>query len=390
MLRRPLIRQRQHHCTFKRPRCPPPYPVVVSEQANGSHDKSYFSASASNIRREESYYNQHPQQRHARKWKQTRNHIGDTYSQLTEQLLDQRSIPVGSFLANHFQEAIKATHRWSSLHSPSGVDKSLQLLDRSLKEVDFYSKSGQLLPTSIRVQNLLEVIVNGWRICFSQNHNNNNNNDPSTMTPYQMLERLEAYVEKHPELALNDKVHNMLLDAAANARSYSDGPMFCDSFLHTIIFNAQQPFSSSPIPTPVGFGSVIHAWATSSHPDSTQKAQETLQHMYYLQQHWWPTLMPTVIHNNAVLNAWARAGHTERAESLLRTMYEDYASGKSSTQPDVVSFTTVLAAHAKARSSSSSLSLHRNAERAEAILHLMLELYDSGDLDVKPDASKLQ
>jgi hypothetical protein len=55
--------------------------------------------------------------------------------------------------------------------------------------------------------------------------------------------------------------------------------------------------------------------------------------------------------------------------------------------PDVVSFTTVLAAHARARPSSS---LQGNAERAEAILHLMLELYDSGDLDIKPDASKLQ
>jgi hypothetical protein len=381
---RSLIRQRQHHCILKRPRCPPRYPVVVSEQADGSHDKSYFSASASNIHREKSY-DQHPQQqRHARVRKQTRKHIGDTYSQLTEQLLDRNAIPLGSFSTNHFQGAIKAIHRWSSLHSSTGVDKSLQLLDRSLEEVDFYSKAGQLLPT-IRVQNLLEVIVNGWRICFSQNHSSNN---PSTMTPYQMLERLETFADKHPELLLNDKLHNMLLDAAANARSYSDGPVFCDSLLQTIISNAQQPSSSSPIPTPIGFGSVIHAWATSSHPDSSQKAQDTLQHMDHLQQHWWPSLIPTVIHNNTVLNAWARGGHAERAESLLRTMYEDYASGKSSTPPDVVSFTTVLAAHAKARSSSSSSSLQGNAERAEAILHLMLELYDSGELYMKPDASK--
>jgi hypothetical protein len=358
--------------------------VVVSKQA-GSHGKSYFSASAG-VHREESY-NQHPQQRYARKRKQTRKHIGDTYSQLTEQLLDRHAIPLGSFSANHFQEAIKATHGWSSLHSSTDVEKSLQLLDRLLEEVDFYAAAGELLPT-VRFQNLLEVIVNGWRICFSQN----NNTDPSAMTPYQMLERLETYVDKHPELVLNDKLHNMLLDAAANARSYSDGPIFCDSLLQTIISNAQQPSSSSPIPTPIGFGSVIHAWATSSHPDSPQKAQETLQHMYYLQQHWWPSLIPTVIHNNAVLNAWARVGHSERAESMLRTMYEDYASGKSSTPPDVVSFTTVLAAHAahaKFRPSSPS-SLQGNAQRAEAILHLMLELYDSGDLDIKPDASKLQ
>jgi hypothetical protein len=386
---RSLIRQR--HCILKQPTCPlASYPLVVSKQADGSHDKSYFSASATNVHREDCF-NQHPQQRHVRKRKETRKYIGDTDSQLTDQLLDRHVIPLGSFSANHIQETIKATHRWSSLHSSTGVEKSLQLLDRLLEEVDFYSQAGQLLPT-IRVQNLLEVIVDGWRICFSQNNNNNNNNNKSysTMTPYQMLEILETCVDKHTELVLNDKLHNMLLDAAANARSYSDGPIFCDSLLQTIIFNAQQPSSSSPIPTPIGFGSVIHAWATSSHPDSPQKAQETLQHMYDLQQHWWPSLIPTVIHNNAVLNAWARVGHAERAESLLTTMYEDYASGKSSTPPDVVSFTTVLAAHARARPSSSSSSLQGNAERAEAILHLMLELYDSGDLDIKPDASKLQ
>jgi pentatricopeptide repeat protein len=338
----------------------------------------------------ESYDQYYPQQqRHARKRKQTRKHIGDTYSQLTDQLLDRHTIPVGSFSADHFQDSIKATHRWSSLHSSTGVETSLQLLDRLLEEVEFYAAAGQLLPT-IRVQNLLEVIVNGWRISFSQNNNtSNNNNDSSTMTPYQMLEGLETYVDKHPELILNAKLHNMLLDAAANARSYSDGPIFCDALLQSIIYNAQQPSSSSPIPTPIGFGTVIHAWATSSHPDSPQNAQETLQHMFFLQKHWWPSLVPTVIHHNAVLNAWARAGHAERAESVFRTMYEDYASGNSSTPPDVVSFTTVLAALAKARSSSPS-SLQENAERAEAILHLMLELYDSGDLDTKPDASKLQ
>jgi chorismate mutase len=68
----------------------------------------------------------------------------------------------------------------------------------------------------------------------------------------------------------------------------------------------------------------------------------------------------------------------ERAEVILNRMQELFESGNLDVKPDTICFSSVINAWARSR--------HRAApQRAEAILNRMQELFESGNHDVKPN-----
>ena len=68
----------------------------------------------------------------------------------------------------------------------------------------------------------------------------------------------------------------------------------------------------------------------------------------------------------------------KRAEAILERMQELYEAGNVDIKPDTISFSTVISAWAKSGDPAA-------AKRAEAILERMQELYEAGNVDVKPN-----
>ena len=68
----------------------------------------------------------------------------------------------------------------------------------------------------------------------------------------------------------------------------------------------------------------------------------------------------------------------KRAEAILERMQELYEAGNVDVKPNTICFSTVISAWARSRDPGA-------AKRAEAILERMQELYEAGNVDVKPN-----
>jgi hypothetical protein len=78
-----------------------------------------------------------------------------------------------------------------------------------------------------------------------------------------------------------------------------------------------------------------------------------------------------------LLNIYTKTSHA-RAEDLLWEMVEDYLTGNESAKPRIRNFNTVLAMWSKSNK-------EQAPERAHAIVARLIELNETGELDVKPD-----
>lgn len=73
---------------------------------------------------------------------------------------------------------------------------------------------------------------------------------------------------------------------------------------------------------------------------------------------------PDVISYSSAMHAWAKIGHAERAAQILDQMLQDYRSGNARAKPDVQCFNTVLGAFTRSRATDACL-------KAEAFLKRM-------------------
>eukprot|EP00814_Leptocylindrus_danicus_P015987 CAMPEP_0116026082 /NCGR_PEP_ID=MMETSP0321-20121206/13575_1 /TAXON_ID=163516 /ORGANISM="Leptocylindrus danicus var. danicus, Strain B650" /LENGTH=651 /DNA_ID=CAMNT_0003498685 /DNA_START=121 /DNA_END=2074 /DNA_ORIENTATION=- len=146
--------------------------------------------------------------------------------------------------------------------------------------------------------------------------------------------------------------------------------------------------SSGCVPDIVSFNGVLHALAKSGKRGSAQRAEELLQRlevMHYEQNSNANEIVrPDLYTYNTVIDAWAKSckyepDAAERAEALLRRMEEMYASGNKSVKPDTVSYTTVIDAWSKSGNKAVA------GERADALLKSMDDMFLSGNEDVKPN-----
>jgi len=159
---------------------------------------------------------------------------------------------------------------------------------------------------------------------------------------------------------------------------------------------------------------VIQAWVKSGHP---QKAENFLRSMVAMDEDVAEAdskvhvlekgnleelfVQPNSRSFNIVLSAWAKNGEAERAEAILMEMHRLHVEEDFDTRPNVVSYNTVLDSYAKKATKITNVkysvsgknltSAGRHSEdspwdRAEAILNHMIDLFQAGDLGLKPTA----
>lgn len=129
-------------------------------------------------------------------------------------------------------------------------------------------------------------------------------------------------------------------------------------------------------PTRISYGSMIAAWGKSKLKGSGEKAQKIFDEMIE------NGIVPTKIEYNSTIHAASVIGDIDRAEALLDQMFDAFMRGNKQAKPDVYSFSAILNALSKVRSTRDALA---NARRAESILLRMEELRKVLGDEVKPN-----
>lgn len=129
-------------------------------------------------------------------------------------------------------------------------------------------------------------------------------------------------------------------------------------------------------PDTITFNTVLLAWAKSGHRKACQRSEELLKHMITLHEAGNDDVAPDVYSYSIVLQALTTshgATAAARALQLLETMEQN-----DNLAPNAVTYTTVMTALSKCG--------YKNAApEAEKLLNRMIERYNGGDDDCKPD-----
>lgn len=304
-------------------------------------------------------------------------------------------------------------------------------LDRLAKELD---------KPSIIPANLLNRVVNKWRVAFTKNRIPTN--------PAVILSKLEYY-QNMDLVTIDIKTYNMILSAIANSRNPSKGVDLAMRIFDRII-------TSTPltllVPDRYTFGSMLHILAKSGHADAPQQAEQVLETMNqlqttspeeqldlykqllhihanhgnvdriqdFLQQMTSQGVAPNLEYYNILLTACAKAQDPERAEEILLQLQTMADEGSVPEGPNAKSYARVLASWAQLNSSMgakhaesllyemesraidhpnlqpdrvcydivvNTLAKAGDAEGAHALLGHMVHSYQQGNEAVKPDAA---
>ena len=129
-------------------------------------------------------------------------------------------------------------------------------------------------------------------------------------------------------------------------------------------------------PDEVTYGSILHALAQVGMAREAERILDSIEEE--------ADVLPSLTVYNTVLNALANSDERSaprRAELLLDRMTSLYSSGKNlEIEPDTVSLSTVMSCHARSKS-------RKGAERAEELLNRSIESYVThGNAKMKPDS----
>ena len=148
------------------------------------------------------------------------------------------------------------------------------------------------------------------------------------------------------------------------------------------------------LPDALTFGAIINAYANSLEAGASDKAAQLLMHMESLYQLGFEQAKPTTFVYNACMNAFAkdplicvknetmvgRLNRAEKAEQLLDSMEKRYDAERDwRIKPDIISYSTVINAHANSATVSAGVN-------ADGILRRMLQRYLLGDTKCRPNA----
>ena len=288
--------------------------------------------------------------------------------------------------------------------------------------------------SSIIPANLLNRVVNKWRVAFTKNRIPTN--------PAVILSKLEYY-QKMGLTTIDIKTYNMILSAIANSRNPSKGVDLAMRIFDRITSSS----STSLVADRYTFGSMLHLLAKSGHAEAPQQAEQVLETMNQLQ-----TTSPEeqldlykqLLHihanhgnvdriqdflqqmtsqgleyYNILLTACAKAQDPERAEQILLQLQTMADEGRVPEGPNAKSYARVLASWAQLNSSMgakhaesllyemesraidhpnlqpdrvcydivvNTLAKVGDAEGAHALLGHMVHSYQAGNEAVKPDA----
>ena len=131
------------------------------------------------------------------------------------------------------------------------------------------------------------------------------------------------------------------------------------------------------VPNVYSYSVVLKAWArhasSDRYPNAPDRALAILEFMEDSDH-----VTPNVISYSSVIQAFAEQGRAKEAEGLLNKMLKRLEKDGHAPKPDMYTFSAVLFAWSKSNAPHA-------ANRAEAILVQMLELYLSGELDQPPN-----
>ena len=133
------------------------------------------------------------------------------------------------------------------------------------------------------------------------------------------------------------------------------------------------------VPSAISYGTIISAWSKSSDKNKVQHAEEVFDRMLKMYKSGNKSAAPTFISYVVLVDAIVKSGEenaADKAEKIVRNMYESYRSGKSTIKPNYMIVTTVIDCWNKR-----SIDDPNAAERAEALLDWLIDIYTELDMD---------
>jgi pentatricopeptide repeat protein len=305
--------------------------------------------------------------RDSRRYTSSRSHgiLQSKWSQSTEKLLDREQTTLGSFDSLKWQLAETMIIHWAETDGVVGLEKCFRLLNRLVDEAATNPDANFHLDIY-----LVHAVLKSWNNLLRRSKVN--------LLPSQVLEKIDSYLSRAKCFDPNIATYTIILDGASRCAIPEERLLFSERLLLRLI----EASETNPLlrPTVVSFGTVINAWAKSGNKTAAEKAEALVWRVYDLHERGWPDMEPNTQIYTSAINAWANAGDPERAEALLKKMYEESVlHGNKNVRPNAWSFNAVLAAWWKSSSP-------KAFESGEALLRLMIELNDKGELDSRPDA----
>ena len=247
----------------------------------------------------------------------------------------------------------------------NGVEMSFEVLDRLAQdEMDIADEQQSHF-------NPLNFVIFNWRNQFLQNQQQQQQ-QVAVPLPSQVVEKIETW-KSSKRLQPDTKTYAMVMEAAARCtKDHSEGVLFAESLLERQLEESMTKFSMQP--TKFSFVTIMNGWVLSGRSEAPQKIEKWIDRLSTLHEEGWPDLQPEISMYNILLNGWARVGNVKKAESLLQAMLEN----EIPAQPDLISFTSLLNAYAKKKDPNATV-------RAEALLEQMHELFQSGYDIAKPN-----
>jgi pentatricopeptide repeat protein len=133
-------------------------------------------------------------------------------------------------------------------------------------------------------------------------------------------------------------------------------------------------------PCVVVYSALIDTWSRSTRVDAPERALALLREMQELSISGTVDVSPNTITLNSVLDAFARQGRADEAHGLLNETESMVSDGQDTVLPDIVSYSTVMKAYSKSRTSAA-------AEKASELLQELQKLSSSGASSLKPSVS---
>lgn len=198
-----------------------------------------------------------------------------------------------------------------------------------------------------------------------------------------LLDRMEDICQKDSyettEMMPNAKSLTIIISALA--KSHEEGSEIeAEKILKRMEVLSKNDVYSHLKPDFITYSTVISALGKSESRNSAEKAESILFRMEKLYQEGNRDLRPDVVTWTSVVDAWAMEKNADkdtsnRAQRLVDAMKERATNGQLYLQPNLHTYTSLIKAYGKSR----------QPAKAENVLRQLLEDYDLGDIDIRPD-----
>jgi pentatricopeptide repeat protein len=293
--------------------------------------------------------------------------VGAIWRQTTGRLVEA---PVGSFDSKMWSESRSTILYWLEQSDGDSIRMPLSLLDRMCEEEEASLVDGNRASDVLFNSDLLNLVINHWRKMVSE--------QPSflrkeiDLQPQLIVDKMSQYHSNSTNLKPNTQTYAMVIDGASSFTTQKDDPndgvLVAERLLDWAIENALD--SPRIRPNVVSFSSMMNAWVKSWRPEAPEKVEKLLDDMkrLHMEHPAWGVIPNQVTYATAI-DAWAKVGRVDRAEGLLKEMYEE------GLKPNLPSFNGYLVSLARAG----------EMDKAESVLEQMEALYDSGELEDRPN-----